>query len=362
MARKYIGLGVKRDLVFKTIGITKHQYYYRPTTRVRGRKASETTYKLNAKGELKNITNAIVIDMIINTLYLPETAYGYRAMTASLQHDGLIINHKKVYRLMKEYQLLNDRNQRPAKNYVKYRRVYPKGPLEVLEMDIKFQWISERAQYAFILTIIDCFTRKILYWTVAFSIKKEAVKIAWEHVILTYLQPYQMLKKDIVVEVRNDNDTRFAANEIQSFFKENHLSQVFTHPYTPQENGHVESFHAILGKSLRNREFKTLDQLEKHLKDFYKIYNTKRLHGSLDHLAPDIFWKLYIQNLIEMKEEKNKPVQFKLKIPHYQLSGNGIMREVSPELEELERKMYGPKTFYQLSVQRNPSVVSPQQN
>jgi putative transposase len=265
-------LGVNRDLVFKTTEITKHQYYYRQTTKVRGRKTSEITYKINAKGELKYITNSIVIDMIINTLYLPETAYGYRAMTASLQHDGLIINHKKVYRLMREYQLLNDRNQRPAKNYVRYRRVYPKGPLEVLEMDIKFQWISERAQYAFILTIIDCFTRKVLYWTVAFSIKKGAVKTAWEHTILTYLQPYQMLKKDIVVEVRNDNDTRFAAKEIQSFFKENHISQVFTHPYTPQENGHVESFHAILGKSLRNREFKTLDQLEKHLNNFYKIY------------------------------------------------------------------------------------------
>jgi transposase InsO family protein len=29
---------------------------------------------------------------------------------------------------------------------------------------------------------------------------------------------------------------------IQEFFKENYLNQVFTHPYTPQENGHIESF------------------------------------------------------------------------------------------------------------------------
>jgi hypothetical protein len=29
------------------------------------------------------------------------------------------------------------------------------------------------------------------------------------------------------------------------FFVENHLNQVFTHPYTTQENGHIESFHAI---------------------------------------------------------------------------------------------------------------------
>jgi transposase InsO family protein len=39
-----------------------------------------------------------------------------------------------------------------------------------------------------------------------------------------------------------------SAKLIQEFFKENYLNQVFTHPYTPQENGHIESFHAILAK------------------------------------------------------------------------------------------------------------------
>ena len=63
--------------------------------------------------------------MRIETLQQPETACGYRAMTESLQHVGLIINHKKVYRMMADFQLLNDRNQKPAKNYVKYRRLYP---------------------------------------------------------------------------------------------------------------------------------------------------------------------------------------------------------------------------------------------
>ena len=52
------------------------------------------------------------------------------------------------------------------------------------------------------------------------------------------------------IEVRNDNDPRFSAKMVQEFFLKNHLNQVFTQPYTPQENGHIESFHAILGRSL----------------------------------------------------------------------------------------------------------------
>ncbi len=185
---------------------------------------------------------------------------------------------------------------------------------------------------------------------------------SWEEIIIKFLQPYNLLQKEITVEIRNDNDTRFTAKEVQEFFKENKLNQVFTHPYTPQENGHIESFHAILGRALGPKEFKTINDLEQHLKHFYKIYNTKRLHGSLDHLAPDVFWKLWNQNLINMTESKNKPTAFKLALPHYQLSGNGNLREVSPELIELANKMYGPNTLIQLSVQRSPSVVSPPQN
>ena len=126
MVRKHIGLGLCKDIVFSTLFIIKHDYYYQSKgLGNKGRKLSDTTLLINSKGVPKPISNDIVIQMMIETLYQPETAYGYRAMRVSLQHDGLIINHKKVYRMMADFQLLNDRNQKPAKNYVKYRRLYP---------------------------------------------------------------------------------------------------------------------------------------------------------------------------------------------------------------------------------------------
>jgi transposase InsO family protein len=56
---------------------------------------------------------------------------------------------------------------------------------------------------------------------------------------------------------------------IQEFFKENYLNQVFTHPYTPQENGHIKSFHAILAKKLRLLIW-SIDELEEVLTLFYE--------------------------------------------------------------------------------------------
>ncbi|MFV0248254.1 MAG: hypothetical protein ACK5H1_04760 [Tenacibaculum sp.] len=77
----------------------------------------------------------------------------------------------------------------------------------------------------------------------------------WEYLIEYYLQPADLLQKNINIEIRNDNNKRFSANMIQTFFKENHHHQVFTHLYTPQENGHVESFHSILGTHLKHYNF-----------------------------------------------------------------------------------------------------------
>ena len=72
---------------------------------------------------------------------------------------------------------------------------------------------------------------------------------------------------------------------IQSFFKENHLNQVFTHPYTPQENGHVESLHHILGTHLKRFTFWSLQELDQNLLLFQEKYNNVRLHGSIATFA-----------------------------------------------------------------------------
>lgn len=280
-------------------------------------------------GSIVLVANEAVVDEMINIKSVPETDYGYKAMTAALMLLGYIINRKKVYRLMDRWQLLHEVRKKAPRPYVKYRRVNPTQPLTVIEMDIKFQWVVSHQRYAYILTIIDCFTRKVLHWKVAYSIKKNSVISAWQQVIINYLQPYQMLGKEIIVEVRNDNDSRFFAEEVRKYMEDNHLNQVFTHPYTPQENGHIESFHAILDKSLGGKDFSTISDLEIHLHDFYHIYNTVRLHGSLDHLAPATFWNLWKQGLIKSTPHTYKPLKHKLTVPHYQLSGNGSLRAAS---------------------------------
>jgi len=320
---------MKRDQALKICKVSKHQYYYFETGGVQGKKPSEYTPKLLESGEWTMVKEEQIVQEITDEKKDPDTDYGYRKMCVALMLMGYYINHKKVYRIMAKHHLLHDRHKRPSRIYARYRKVYPKGPLEVLEMDIKYQWVEAAGRHSFILTILDTFTRVALHWDVGYTMQESQIKKAWEYVIVNHLQKNDTLSKGIQVEIRNDNGPQFASIMIQQFFKDNYLNQVFTHPYTPQENGHVESFHAILSESLGRQRFFALNDLEKHLSGFYHTYNNKRLHASIATLCPMTFRKLWNQNMIEAIEKKNKTITFKLKVPYYTLSGNGNPRVAS---------------------------------
>ena len=272
---------------------------------------------------------------------------------------------------MKTAQLLHEKQKGTDKSYVKYRQVCPTEPLEVLEMDIKQVWVTEHRRHAYILTVIDTFTRVVLHWSLGYHMKKAQIKQAWEQVIIEHLQPADQLSKGVHVELRNDNGPQFGATQIRDFFQENYINQVFTHPYTPQENGHVESFHNILKNAIGKQAFWSLTELEERLEVFYDKYNNKRLHASIAYLWPMKFWQLWNQGKIDRIEKGKNKVKFNLNIPYQLISGNGNLREVScsnanplDEGENLLKEVNGPNTPNYTtsaavdSVQRSPSVVS----
>lgn len=363
IAGSYVSRGLKRDKVLTIIGISRHQYYNKPKGKRPGRKPTETVVKLSDNQKIE-VANKTVVEEIETIQSDPDTDYGYRKMYFALMMLGYFINHKKVYRLMKENGMLKERYKRKMKNYAKYRIVTPEGPLEVLEMDIKLVWVVKDRRHAYILTVIDTFTRAVMYRGLGFTMKSDQVQRAWEYVITHYLQPADQLRKKIHVEIRNDNGPQFSSKVIREFFEQNYLNQVFTHPYTPQENGHIESFHSILSKAIGTQVFWDMPELETFLILFYEKYNNHRIHASIANLSPRLFWALWEKGKISRTVMKNKKVKFKLMLPYQQLSGKMNMREVPcltlSEFDtqmKLQKEVSGPEALQQPSVQKSPSVV-----
>jgi transposase InsO family protein len=171
--RSCIFQGLKTAVAFQISGITKYQYYYKKKKTKQGRESSITTFYTDSSGEKIKVSNDVIIQEIKQIHQDHDTDYDYQKMETAMQIDGYNINHKKVYRMMKESQLLKEKPLKPAKTGVKYRKVFPSQPVEVLEMDIKLLWVEEYNMHCYVLTTIDTFTRVVLHCMVAYSIKKK---------------------------------------------------------------------------------------------------------------------------------------------------------------------------------------------
>jgi transposase InsO family protein len=354
---------MKRDAVLTITGVTRHQYYHRPLSGGRrgGRPVSQHTGKRMADGCKHLVPDAEVIAQLHALKADPATDHGYQKTTKLLMMMGYYINPKKVERLMGEQNLLADRRKAPARTYVKYRTVAPERPLEVLEMDIKSAWCTRERRQAYILTILDTFTRQALHHSAALSMTRHQVKAAWDLVIEQHLQPADLLNKGLRVEVRSDNGPQFGARLVQEYFKENQLDQVFTHPYTPQENGHIESFHALLATFLQRHTFWCFEELLAVLPGFYRHYNTRRPHASIAYLWPDLFAQAWHAGLIARRVDQRGRARFKLLIPYQELSGCRSLKGVScliPTGSHTIQKVSGPGSLLTPSVTQSPSVVS----
>lgn len=312
-----MGLGLNRDICLALVGLSKNQFYYISNGRKPGKRASKLTeYRSPETLEVSHVDESHMVKKIVDIKTNPDQANWYRLITNALQVLGYFINHKKVFRIMRDFVLLEDRPRLSAggKTYVQFRKVMPTSPLEVIEMDIKYVWISGAKKYAFVLSVIDTFTRYVLDFRVGYSMTAQQVKQSWEYIIATYYQPLGLTERKIDVEVRTDNGKQFSAKTILDFFSKNQMQKVFTHPYTPEENGHVESFNKTLGKAIENDRFEALKDLENRLLKFYTCYNNDRCHGSTKGVPPAKFWALFEQNQIEVIPLPKHRLEFKLKI------------------------------------------------
>jgi len=156
-------------------GMVHSSYYRTPSLGRKGNRPSKFTYNKH-NGWMGKQAVVASITAILSHEFID---CGYRLMTSYLKREGYLINHKKLYRIMKEEGLLKLENRinrsGSGRKFVKFRKVNTSRPFECLEMDIKIVWIPSAGKNAYLLSIIDVHTRKILKDYFSFSIKQAKV-------------------------------------------------------------------------------------------------------------------------------------------------------------------------------------------
>ncbi|MBS1935361.1 MAG: DDE-type integrase/transposase/recombinase [Bacteroidetes bacterium] len=286
---KFFEQRVKISWLLKWSHTPKSSFYYQVLTGKRGRKLSTHTL-LTDGSAISNESVVIAIRFILAEEFMIYT--GYVKISKDLQSYGFIINKKKVYGLMKRYQLLCGsviKTSGEKRKFVKWRVQKAVKPMEQLCMDIKYVYIQGEKRNALLLTVLDVYTRSIVGQVLWWRIRKEQV-IWLLHKILQQHQPRG-------ITLRNDNGSQFIAHAVREYLQDQHVEQEFTHVSTPEENCFIEAYHSILDKQLlQQMEFTDIEEAITVFNRWKKFYNERRRHGSIGQQSPKQLWNEYETN------------------------------------------------------------------
>lgn len=281
----YLNKGTSTCKLLRWSEVSHSSFYYKRSGGKKGIKRS--THSVNQHGEL--FENTVVIQDIEKTLHQEFCCYGYRNMAGELKEMGWLINHKKVYRLMKEHKLLYGGRIRPEpfkRNFIRYRTPGAERPLQYLSMDIKYVHIHGWRRNVFLLTVMDIYSRKVLIHMLKTSIKKGDVLVMLSLMLMEY--------KTEGMSLRNDNGSQFIATAVRQFLKEKGISQEFSHVATPEDNAYIEALHSNLQREVIDRfEFDSIYHAQMIIDRYYRWYNQKRRHGSLKGRTPQSVYNQY---------------------------------------------------------------------
>lgn len=281
----------KSRLILRACGLSASTFYYRsplPSAEARGRKRTHQT--ADTTGGLHD-DSAIVLAME-RILSQEFACYGTKAMAAVLRREGFLINHKKLYRMMKHAALLSTgRIKHVAKRLLVQRgKVKPTRPFEHLQMDIKYVFLLGEHAWAYLLTIIDAFSRCLPAQIFARSIRANDV-------IALLNRHAPDWKTTTRVRLRTDHGSQFIANDLAVALHKLHIDHEFTHPGVPEENAFIESWHSIFQREVTDRyEFETFEQARQTIERHRYWYQFERLHGSLKYQTPNEFLLAFQKN------------------------------------------------------------------
>lgn len=307
---RYVGKGLNVANAVSIAGIKKSTYYYQPNGRPKGKRPS--THTLKHEGLVSNET---VVENIIKFISPEYHDYGYKISCELLKREGYIINHKKVKRLMKDNNLLHPQTVKSEpldKLFIRYTRPPLDGPFKTIEADIKYVYIHGENRNAFLLTFLCTFCRYAPVWEIQYTMRSsQVIDLVMDLIHNPSVVEYIDHKKTKIV-IRTDNGPQFIAKKLATALDSIRLTHEFINPGTPQQNGHIESFHSTVTRLVCKRNiFRNLEHATNIFKEFYQAYNETRVMKSLLYYPPKQFLNLWESGIIGIKKNKqNREIFF----------------------------------------------------
>ena len=231
----------------------------------------------------------------IDEIYTELPFYGSPKITKELKNQGIIVNHKKIERLMGKMGLQalvpqkNTSKPHPDHPVFPYllrtkRIIYPN---QVWGTDITF--IRAKGLWFYLVAILDWYSRYVLSWQLSRTLTADFCVNALDQA-LTIARP----------EIHNsDQGSQFTSFEYIAKLREYPEIQI-------SMDGRGRCFDNIFTERLwRNvkyeevylKDYQTFAEAQESLNSYFNLYNTRRLHESLNYLTPQKVYFSKVENV-----------------------------------------------------------------
>lgn len=208
--------------------------------------------------------------------------YGYRRVKKSLEINyGWIVNHKKILRIMKKYDI-KVRYQKIFKtNYIKKANSENIRP-NLLNRNFKAtkenqKWVTDitylihNGRRAYLSSVMDLYTKDIIAYKISYRIDN--------NLVIDTINEAIVKQKDVTgVILHSDQGFQYTSYEYKQVCQSHGIQISMSRKSTPADNAPIESFHANLKReTLYSYDITSLQEFIALVKDWILFYNTNRI-------------------------------------------------------------------------------------